>query len=124
MGNYHLSMYEQETVITYNREEKTATVYSADPVVLRKLERLHEKHPDTYRFIEEETMNGEVISKTYIVPKRMIRFGTPVKMSDEQREAAARRLRALREGRNVDDDDAEVNYSGVLGVEAEKDYDD
>ena len=41
-----LSRWEQETVVNYNNEEKTATVYTADPVVMRKLDKLVEKYPE------------------------------------------------------------------------------
>lgn len=35
------TMYEQETSITYNREEDTSTVYTASPVDIRKLDKLY-----------------------------------------------------------------------------------
>ena len=41
-----LSLYEQETIILYNRPRPPAEVYSHDPKLLEKLRRLAEKYPD------------------------------------------------------------------------------
>ena len=42
--------YEQETIFNYNQEEKTASCYTCDPALIRKLDRLIE--------------NGEAITVT------------------------------------------------------------
>ena len=51
---------EQETVINFNAEEDTASIYTADPVMIRRLDRLTETHPQHYQLI-----NRTDISKTY-----------------------------------------------------------
>ena len=44
-----LSRYEQETIVNYNAGEQTATVYTRDRTVMRKLDRLVADFPDTYK---------------------------------------------------------------------------
>lgn len=41
-----LSKLEQESIILYNEEEPTASIYTHDPKLKRKLKRLAEKYPD------------------------------------------------------------------------------
>ena len=40
-----LSKLEQESIILYNEEESTASIYTHDPKLKRKLKRLAEKYP-------------------------------------------------------------------------------
>lgn len=68
-----LTRIEQETIINANAEEKMAEVYTADPVMIRKLDKMVEKYPDQYKVIKEDD-----VSKTYQFPKKLIRFGAPV----------------------------------------------
>ena len=44
-----LTRYEQETIINFNAGEQTATVYTRDRAVMRKLDRLVAEFPDTYK---------------------------------------------------------------------------
>ena len=46
-----LTNIERETIITFNAAEDTAEVYTADPVYIRKLDKLCEQFPDTYKFL-------------------------------------------------------------------------
>jgi len=82
-----LSLYEQETVINYNREDKNATVYTRDPAVMRKLDQLVISFPEVYKCIGETD-----IDKTYEMPKSAITYRKPRRLSAEQREAAKERL--------------------------------
>ena len=68
-----LTRLEQETIVNANAEEKMAEVYTADPVMIRKLDKMVEKYPDQYKVIKEDD-----VSKTYQFPKKLIRFGAPV----------------------------------------------
>ena len=68
-----LSRIEQETIINSNNAEKMAEVYTADPVMIRKLDKMVEKYPNTYKVIKQDDE-----SKTYQFPKKLIRFGAPV----------------------------------------------
>lgn len=85
-----LTPYEKETIILYNQGEKEANVYTHDPKLIRRLQKLAEKYPDEVR-LEKEHKNG---SCSYIVPKECVLVREPY--SKERREAA--RQRALQNG--------------------------
>lgn len=97
-----LSKYEQETVINYNNGEKTATLYTADPIVMRKMDKLVEKDPDEYKVIKEND-----ISKTYEFPKKLIGFRVTQRMTPEQREKAIARLKKF--NKNIKNDEKSVD---------------
>ena len=78
-----LSRYEQETIVNYNAGEQTATVYTRDKAVMRKLDTLVADFPDTYSLIGQDE-----VSKTYSFPKTYINYRKPRMLSNEQRERA------------------------------------
>ena len=88
-----LSRYEQETVINFNAGEKMATVYTADPAVIRNLDSLVIEYPDTFKRIKEDD-----ISKTYEMPKNVVTYRKPRRLSEEQREAARVRMKKINDG--------------------------
>ena len=55
-----LSRYEKETIILLNAAEDTASIYTADPVWKRKLDKLVEKNPQCYQCVK-----ADEVSKTY-----------------------------------------------------------
>ena len=83
-----LTRYEQETIISFNAGEQTATVYTRDPAVMRKVDALVIEYPDTYKCIGETD-----IDKTYEMPKSFVSYRKPRRLSDEQREAARERMK-------------------------------
>ena len=85
-----ISRQEQETIINYNAAEQTATVYTRDKTVMHRLDALVIDFPDYYRLIGESD-----IDKTYEMPKSFVRYRKPRRLSDEQRDAARSRARAL-----------------------------
>ena len=42
----NLTKYEQETIINYNNEEKTASIFTYDKSLIRKLDKRLADHPD------------------------------------------------------------------------------
>lgn len=86
-----LTRYEQETVVNSNAEEDLATVYTADPVYIRKLDALVKKFPNIYKVIRETE-----ISKTYEFPKKLLQFRSPKILTEEQKAACRARLEAVR----------------------------
>ena len=44
-----LSRYEQEVVINLNADEDEATVYTANPAWIRKMDKLHKEFPNIIR---------------------------------------------------------------------------
>ena len=97
-----LTRYEQETIINYNRAEKEVSVYSSDPVVMRKLDSLCEEQPLVYKLEKEYRPQGseEICAKAYtIADKKLIRFAKKREMTEEQREELKQRGKAMFEKR-------------------------
>ena len=85
-----LTNYEKETTIVYNDEEKTASVYTCNKSLMRKLDKFCEVKPDLYALKSRDEH-----SKTYIVPKKFISIRLPAKrkeMTEEQKEIARSRF--------------------------------
>lgn len=71
---YKLTREEQETHITWGSADRTATVYTADPVVIRKLDKLRAEFPDVYECTRFDSICG---TRDYTVPARYVRFAKP-----------------------------------------------
>lgn len=88
----HLSLIEQETIITYNAAEDFAEVYTCYPPMIRKLDKLAEENPEEWKILREQG-NG----KTYTCPKGLItlRSKSPkrAEMTEEQKQRMAERIR-------------------------------
>ena len=78
-----LSQYEQETIVNYNAGEQTATLYTRDRAVMRKLDTLVTDFPNTYKLTGQDE-----VSKTYSFPKSYVSYRKPRAVSTEQRERA------------------------------------
>lgn len=91
----NLTKYEMETVVNYNAGEQTATVYTRDKSVMRKLDRLVADYPDSYKLLKQTD-----IDKTYSMPKSYITYRKPRTVSDEQREQARQRMAKLNSNDN------------------------
>lgn len=81
------SKLEMETIVNYNNGEKMAEVYSADPVVIRKLDDLCSRFPEDYECIKRDEW-----SATYRFSKKLVQFRTPVHLTEEQKELARQNL--------------------------------
>ena len=86
-----LSRVEQETILLYNEEDKTASVSTYNVALVRKLEKLCRERPDECR--KNERQNGV---DEYIVPKKWIKVNPPRQMSAEAKAKAAERMSKLR----------------------------
>ena len=82
-----LSRYEQETVINFNEEEDTASVYTHNLKLREKLLRLTVKYPDKVR-LERREPHG---AASFAVPKRCVSIREPY--SDARRNAASARAK-------------------------------
>ena len=78
-----LSLLEQETILLYNQAELAAQIYTHDPKLMKKLNRLAGKHPE--QIIKKDAHN-------FIVPKRCVSVREPY--SEKRRKAASERARA------------------------------
>ena len=76
------SRYEQETVISYNEAEATASIYTHDRKLIQKLTRLAEKYPHKINRKREHN---------FTVPKSCVLVREPY--SDERRAAARARAK-------------------------------
>ena len=95
---YNLSRAEQETIIRFSAAEDTAELYTADPVWIRKMDKLAARNPEQFKPGRMEKCQGKVIAKRYTFPKRFISIRTKDKVStitEEQRQAAAERMKTL-----------------------------
>jgi hypothetical protein len=93
MGKYHQSKHEQDVTIGFNAAEGTAEIYTADPVWIRKMDRLVRQNPEQFRPGKVETYQGEVVAKRYTFPKRLITIRSKERrLTDEQRAEMAARL--------------------------------
>ena len=91
----NLTKYEMETVVNYNAGEQTATVYTRDKSVMRKLDRLVADYPESYKMLSQTE-----IDKTYSMPKSYITYRKPRTVSDEQRELARQRMAKINSNDN------------------------
>lgn len=91
----NLTKYEMETVVNYNAGEQTATVYTRDKSVMRRLDRLVEDYPDSYKLISQTE-----VDKTYSMPKSYITYRKPRTVSNEQREQARQRMEQINSAGN------------------------
>jgi hypothetical protein len=86
----NLTKYEQETIINFNAGEQTATVYTRDKAVMRKLDTLVIEFPEVYKLINETEYD-----RTYEMPKSHVNYRKPRQVTAEQREKARQRIRRL-----------------------------
>lgn len=84
------SRIEQETIINFNAEEKSAVIYTRDPAIIRHLDSLANAFPEIYHCVVETD-----IDKTYEVPKQYINYRKPRNISDKQREEARERMQRI-----------------------------
>ena len=82
-----LSRYEQETIINFNAGSDTATLYTRDRAVMKRLDTLVVDDPTHYRFI-----GGTDIDRTYEMPKAFVSYRKTRHLTQEQREAARCRM--------------------------------
>lgn len=81
--------YEGENNIEFTQNSKTATVYFAQGRYISKIKKLKEKYPDEVD-IAVENYDGSIVAH---IPTKWIKISASKReMTDEQREAARKRL--------------------------------
>ena len=78
-----------ENVIEFLKDQKQATLTLSQGRYITRIEKLAEKHPEEC-IIEARNKDGSIVA---VVPVSWIRIQPPNKMTDEQKKAAAERLR-------------------------------
>ena len=90
-----LTRYEQETIINFNAGEQTATLYTRDPVIMRKIDALVIEYPDTFKCIGETD-----IDKIYSMPKSVVTYRKPRKLSLERKKSISEQMNYINKKRN------------------------
>ena len=88
-----LSRQEQETIINFSAGDQTTTLYTRDPVVIRKVDALVIEFSDTFKCIGKTE-----IDKTYEMPKSAVTYRKPRKLSEKQRDSMRQRINRLNSG--------------------------
>ena len=91
-----LTRLEKETIVNYNEEEPHAEVYTRSALVMRKLDKLCERFPDTYTCIKRNSEQA-----TYHCPKDRVSFRPPT--SEAQRSAGKKKALSLEKHRRLTD---------------------
>lgn len=92
---------ESEVCITALKPEDFADIYTSDNVYLTKFKKLVEANPDAWKIVQVvERLDGTVSGVMLQAPKKFISFRAAERvgrvMTDEEKAAAAERLRAAR----------------------------
>jgi hypothetical protein len=81
---YKLTREEMETTINFDKSSPTASIYTADPAMIRKLDKL-----TPYVQVVKQDEYG----RWYECPKSMIKVQKPRLLSEEKRQELAERMR-------------------------------
>jgi len=81
----NLSNLERETIILYNEAEKTATVDTCSPALMRRMDQYCAEHPECSLVRKDE------YGAKYVCPKKWIKVRLPRQLSDAQRREMALR---------------------------------
>lgn len=96
MTKYVLGIEERETHVMWNVKDKIATIFTTDPTMQRKLDKLCEAHEE-YKLVKQDDWGGNPV-KYYSVPSRYIGFKKPrtAEWTEERKQATAERMRKYR----------------------------
>lgn len=92
-----LTKEEKETYINTTEADKTATLYSSSSNWIARMKKLAEQYPDKV-IMDYEDQNGA----SFTFPKSWMKVRPPREVSEEQRLAAAERLKTWREKNSQD----------------------
>lgn len=88
---YVLESIEKETIINYNNAEKEASIYTCNENMQEKIRKLAEKYPEQVKITASDNY-----SVTAEIPKKWVKIVPPRNLTDEQRAAAAERMKKVR----------------------------
>ncbi len=90
---------EQETTINYGRTDKEAEVYTSDNTVLTKIKNMFNNNDCQWKLKDVvKDQDGNIVGVFFVVPKKLISLRSKIvksSLTDEQRRAAAERLKNL-----------------------------
>lgn len=82
MAEYKLSAIERETIINFNEAEPTATVYTYNRAMLKRISDLAERFPAEVELKNTDEWGGT----TYTIPKRWVKVNGPRILSEAEKE--------------------------------------
>lgn len=88
---YRLSLEERETIITFNELDTMAEIFTYNPALIRKLDKLIEERPDDVILIRAESINGIQLRECH-VPKKWVKVNASRIVSEEERAKRAELL--------------------------------
>lgn len=99
-----LSVEEQETSISYMRDNDKCRVYTSDTTVMTKLDKLAEGEDcPLWKLVEEHRLrDGTLVAKTYETNKNLISFRkgfSTRNLTDEQRQNRSERMKEYQKNR-------------------------
>ena len=83
----NMARYEQETIISFNEEEKTAGIYTHNKILRQKLAALARDRSEDCRLVKA-SRSGRAVD--YTIPKSWIKIVPPRIASEAQKAALAR----------------------------------
>ena len=86
----------QETIINFNNDEQEASIYTASPQMMRKLDALAAAYPEHYQVVEQTE-----VSKTYSCEKHLINLRKPRKVNEEHSQWARQRMQEMNRHKNA-----------------------
>ncbi len=91
MKRYRYTLSEQETIINWDNELDTASVYTFDRRIGKKLKELSQKYPDQFILLEK----GLQHSVTYRIPKKCVSIRPPYSAKRRKQQAEDARIHGL-----------------------------
>jgi hypothetical protein len=85
-----LSKWERETIINFNEEELMASIYTCSKSVIKRCEKLGLK------LVDNVTDGDQVISKTFEIPKKLVKITKPRVLTKERKKELRDRLKNLK----------------------------
>ncbi len=89
MSKIHLTLEERETIILYNEADDTATVYTHNAALKRKLAGFASASTEAVKEKEDD------YAVTYRLPKKWVKINKTVVLSDEEKARRAEIARAM-----------------------------
>lgn len=86
MKTNRITKYEQETIILWNKGEDTASVFTYEPTLKKRVAKFAREHPDIARFDFDNGSGGIA----YLIDKSRISIRFTAPYSEERREAASK----------------------------------
>ena len=96
MSKYNLTAFVRETIINYNEETSTTSIYTCSPPLMRRMDEKVEKFPEYFKLVKEDEY-----SKTYQCDKKYVSIRNPKILTQEQKDEISNRLSKARENKDA-----------------------